>query len=319
MNVNAGKYSYEWIDKWAKIPDTESARMGWAHHAMAVTAAGDIVGFHQGDPQVLIFDSEGNLKQSWDSGLSTAHGMFIANDGNTEHLWLADNETEQVIKTTLNGQRLMEIQRPDLKVYEEGKYAPTSVVVNQESHGGNGDVWVADGYGSSYIHRYDKDGGYILSINGSDSDYGPFNCPHGVWIDTRKTDHELYVADRHNGCIQVYDLDGIFKRSFGHELGKSWLHSPSAFASYRNLLFVVELRGSRVSILDEEDNLVGYLGENSGAFALIDGWPNVDKKDIYEGKFNSPHGIAVDSEGNLYVAEWLIGGRIVKLKLKADL
>ncbi|MDE0824001.1 MAG: hypothetical protein OSB07_08555, partial [Dehalococcoidia bacterium] len=66
----------------------------------------------------------------------------------------------------LEGNVLASLTRPNLDVYQEGMYSPTWVAVNEERHGGNGDVWVADGYGQSYVHRYDKSGNYISSING---------------------------------------------------------------------------------------------------------------------------------------------------------
>ena len=67
-----------------------------------------------------------------------------------------------------------------------------------------------------------------------------------------------------------------------------------------------------MAVLDLNDNLVGYLGDN-GQVAEVAGWPNVPGELIKEGSFNSPHGIGADQEGNLYVAEWLIGGRFTKL------
>ena len=91
------------------------------------------------------------------------------------------------------------------------------------------------------------------------------------------------------------------------------MHSPSGFAAWNEYLIVAELRGSRVTLLDAEDNPVAYIGENTGAFKLNEGWPNVSHETLIEGKFSSPHGIASDSDGNIYVAEWLVGGRINKL------
>jgi DNA-binding beta-propeller fold protein YncE len=313
MRISSGRHTYEWLDHWARIPDTESARTGWAHHGVVVSETGSIIAFHQAEPTVLVFDEEGGLERSWGTTAENAHGMALVKEGSTEYLWLADNLTGQVLKTTLDGETVMSIERPDLEIYRDGKYSPTGTAVNEERHGGNGDIWVTDGYGESHIHRYDKSGGYIGSINGEDGEGGAFQTPHAVWIDTRKPEHELYVADRSNGQVQVYDLEGGFKRAFGTGPGASWLHSPSAFAVHGEFMLVVELRGSRVTVLDAEDNLVGYLGENTGAFKLQEGWPNVQRETLTEGKFNSPHGIATDSAGNIYVAEWLIGGRMVKL------
>jgi hypothetical protein len=156
---------------------------------------------------------------------------------------------------------------------------------------------------------------YISSINGDEGEAGRFDCPHSVWVDSRKSGPELYIADRGNSRIQVYDLEGNFKRVFGSE----FLTTPSAFATHGDRMIVAELR-SRLTVLDLNDNFVCYLGENESVFDR-EGWPNakdasgssVRPKDLTPGKFNSPHGVASDRDGNLYVPEWLIGGRFTKL------
>jgi len=313
MRIGTGEHTYEWSEKWAEIPDTQSAREGWAHHGIVVSNTGNVISFHQAEPTVLIFDGYGSLVDSWEATVQNAHGMTLVEEGGEEFLWLADNLSAQVVKTTLDGQVVMSIERPDLEVYQEGKYSPTDVAVYEERNGGNGDIIVTDGYGSSYIHHYDKDGNHLRSLNGTEGDGGHFATPHGVWINTRKPDAELYIADRSNGQIQVYGLDGKFNRAFGTGGGQDWLHSPSGFAAWSEYLIVAELRGSRVTLLDAEDNPVAYIGENTGAFKLNEGWPNVSHETLIEGKFSSPHGIASDSDGNIYVAEWLVGGRINKL------
>jgi DNA-binding beta-propeller fold protein YncE len=84
-------------------------------------------------------------------------------------------------------------------------------------------------------------------------------------------------------------------------------------------MIVAELN-ARLTIIDIEDNLVCYVGDNSQV-SSVDGWPNnkdsegrvIPTKLLKAGKFNSPHGIAVDKDGNVFVAEWLIGGRFIKL------
>ena len=111
----------------------------------------------------------------------------------------------------------------------------------------------------------------------------------------------------------MYSLDGQYIRHFGAAPGADWLHSPSGFTAWGEYLIVAELRGSRVTLLDANDEPAAYLGENTGAFKFNEGWPNVPHETLVPGKFNSPHGIASDNEGNIFVAEWLIGGRVNKL------
>ena len=285
MRIGTGANTYEWIENWAKIPDTESARAGWAHHGVVVSETGDVITFHQEDKTVLVFDRAGNLKGSWDSGLAEGHGMTIVKEGGTEYIWFADNGrkryaggnydypdgdaqvTGQVVKTTLQGETVMKLEKPDLAVYQSGNYMPTWVAVNEERHGGNGDVWVADGYGQSYVHRFGSSGAYIGSINGEEGQAGRFNTPHAVIIDTRKADPELYVAHRSNGRVQAYDAEGNFKRVFGSD----FLTSPSGFGADGDLMVIAELK-ARLAITDINDGLVCYLGDNLQV-AEVDGWP----------------------------------------------
>jgi hypothetical protein len=333
MLIGNDGHRYEWFDNWGQLPDSDAARNGWAHPGVTVTASGEIVTFHPGEPALLFFGADGRLLRTVPTDVTEGHGITASQEGDAEFLWLADPGSKgvrvgdelrrtsnpgRVIKATMDGRIVQTLERPDLPVYGEGKYAPTSVAVHEERFGGNGDVWVADGYGKSYVHRYsrfNKAGDYVGSINGTEGDAGGFACPHGIWIDYRKTQPELYIADRSNRRIQVYDLDGHYKRAFGQD----FLSSPSGFARDGELLIVAEL-WARLAILDVDDRFVCYLGENS-AVRELPGYPNeLDERGVpcrttrlTPGKFNSPHGMAADSLGNIYVAEWLIGGRMTKL------
>ncbi len=337
MKLAAGPHNYRWEDDWTKAPDTPESRGGWAHHGIVVSETGDIISFHQEEANVLVFDQEGNLKRSWESGVTEGHGMTLAKEGDTEYLWIADNGRKrrwsqgyeypggmdaqysgQVVKQGLDGDTVLRLPMPPLHVYESGNYAPTWVAVNEERNGGNGDVWVADGYGENHVHRFTASGEYVASINGIEGRVGAFSCPHAVFIDNRKSEPEMYVADRSNGRVQVYDLEGKFKRAFGSE----FLTSPSGFATYGETMIIAELK-ARLTLVDLNDGLIGYLGDNEPV-SDVEGWPN-NKNDegdtvrtslLETGKFNSPHGMAVDKDGNIYVEEWLIGGRSIKLKRK---
>lgn len=307
MRIGSGEFTYEWIEDWVRIPDTDSGRANGRTHGVAVTEAGTVLVFNQADPAVLHYCPGGGLVAGWGDRFAGAHGMTLVVDHGQEQLWLTDQYSGEVVRTTLQGRTLQSLARPDLPMYEQGKYAPTWVAVNERRFGGNGDVWVTDGYGQSVIHRYDESGRYCGTISGEEGKAGRFNCPHGIAFDWRRGEPELYVADRSNTRVQVYDAEGRFKRVFGQDV----LTSPCGFATWGPYLMIPELY-ARVVILDERDEIVCSLGENDATYK-VKGWPNHPTHLIEPGKFNSPHGMAADKEGNLYVVEWIIGGRVTKL------
>jgi hypothetical protein len=303
MQVGSGSCTYEWIDNWARIPDAPSGRENGRTHGVEVLADGRVVVFNQADPAVLILDADGNLLESWGDRFAGAHGLSLTRDNGQEQLWLTDQASCEVVRTSLDGQSLQTIDRPDVPAYREGgKYSPTWVAVNPA----NGDVWVTDGYGSGLVHRYDRTGRHLSTLDG-DGGAGRFKCPHAIWFDSRKSEPALYVADRGNRRVQVFDGEGAFNRVFGED----FLTSPCSFAAHGDLLLMPELR-ARVTILDGDDKLVCHLGENEQV-CDIEGWPNHKGELIQPGRFNSPHDMVADAAGNLYVVEWIIGGRITKL------
>ena len=323
---------YEWQEGWADMPAPREARTGWAHHGLAVTRSGEIVGFHPERSEVVIFDKQGRALRSWAVPLKEGHGITLVEEDGEEYLWIADPggksrrvpsgayevdrapEQGQVVKFDLYGSEVARLARPPHPAYENGRYAPTSVTVDDVRHGGTGDIWVGDGYGESLVHRFRSDGTYVSSLSGEEG-AGRFECPHAVFIDRRHAVPELWVADRGNGRVQVYGLDGSFRRV----VGEAFLNSPSAFAPYGQKLVIAELY-ARLAVLGPDDQLICYLGDN-GAVREHPGWPNaldelehpVRTAELQHGRFNSPHGVTVDADGNIYVAEWLIGGRMIKL------
>ncbi len=119
-------------------------------------------------------------------------------------------------------------------------------------------------------------------------------------------------------------MDGHYLRAFGD----GFLNSPSGFAVLGDLLVIAELY-SRLAVVDADDNFVGYVGASETAQAGVGwpdrpGWPNAMSDDARAMRahlpgvdgFNSPHSLATDADGNLFVSEWLIGGRYTKLKIR---
>lgn len=332
MRVSAGDLEFDWIGDWASLPAASSVPRGWAHHGMAFSNEGEIVTFHPTESLVVILTTEGELVRSFEIPVIEAHGLTLSTLGFTQSIWIADNGRKRhpdheyeylpdplqgkVVRVSLAGLVEMELFEPAVPGLQGGLFSPTSVIAFDEHLGGNGDIWVADGYGKSLVHRYNQNGEYLRSIDGSRG-AGRFDCPHSLWIDPRSGTPELLVADRANGRVQVFDMEGDYIRT----IGADYFDRPTVFANYGENLLVGELN-ARITVVGPNDELVGYIGDNTPV-SEEPAWPNEPDSAgipqrtsrLVEGLFNSPHGVTSDDAGNIYVTEWLIGGRYTKLTL----
>jgi hypothetical protein len=281
-----------------------------------------IVGCHPADGSLVVFDPSGALVQRVEAGLTEGHGMAAVVVDGEELLWVADcgmkvvpsaeaqygyelstPRAGQVVLVRLDGSLVRRLPEPVDAAYESSPYRPTAVCVTDD-----GIVWAADGYGASLVHRYGPDGSIIETLS-------EFDCPHGLLLDRRREEPEVYIADRGNNRLVVHGTDGARRRV----VAEGELDSPCSMASHGEYLFVAELR-ARVTILDGNDDVVARLGDNQEA-AGVPGWPNALGNDgkvvrtphLEAGRFNSPHGVAADDDGDVYISEWLVGGRFVKL------
>ncbi len=322
--VFLGEHEY----RWEELELTEAPDEGWAHHGVAVLEDGSIVAVAPDRACLVRLDGSGRELSRIDLELLEMHGIRVSSDAHGERLWVADNGHKfvpgrpnygevnrpgRVVAVGLDGSVHEEITTPELAAYERSPWQPCAVAVDDESLGGTGDVWVADGYGQSLLHRFSATGTWLATFDGSETGT-KFDTPHDVVIDRRRATPELYVADRGNKRVVVLDLEGHFIRI----VGAGALTSPSGLATSGELLFIAELHG-RLAAFDGADNVIGYLGAMSEQ--QRQGWPNtVDEQgnmvrvpNLGPGVFNSPHGLATDDKGAIYVSEWLIGGRLVKL------
>lgn len=306
---------YTCQNDWATVPDTPSSRENGRTHGVCVTNSGQVVVFAQIVDGLLTYSAEGELVSATggDRWLG-AHGLTRVVEEGTEYLWLVDEKSCEVAKVTLDGRTVQTLARPDHPVYkgrEAKRYIPTWAAANPA----NGDVWVANGYGSSPIHRYDRSGTCVQTINGEEG-AGRFNCPHGIAFGP---DGNLWIADRANARITIYDGEGNYLR---HRDGVC--HSPCCFDFHGGRVLVPELF-TGVKLLDQDLNLLAELGGNPEVRnddldkfiwppTPTPGWPNWQGTErVRSGFFNSPHGGCFGPDGSIYVVEWIVGGRITKL------
>jgi hypothetical protein len=258
---------------------------------------------------MVVFDADGKFIKSWGSEFrGGAHGLHINREGSDEFLYLCDTERAIVEKTTLSGEEVWTIGYPsESHAYKPGadgklpKYSPTNLAI-----GPNGDVYVGDGYGSSYVNQYNAKGEYIRTFGGPGDGPGQLSCPHGIALDDRGPEPRLLVADRKNNRLQYFALDGE------HIDFVSGTTLPCHFDFFPNGDVVIPDLGARVTLLDKNNRVIAHLGDDSGS-----SWKTTRKmsrEHFTPGKFVCPHGACFDHEGNIFVVEWVEVGRVTKLR-----
>ena len=304
MLIGTAPYQFEVDNHFGHLP--ANMPLGYTH-GVCVDLDDNVYVFNQSKTSVVIFDRQGNYQTSWGSEFEHgAHGMRLTDEDHHQFLYLTDYVKHEVVKTSLRGEiqyRLSVPPRPDIYA-DASEFKPTDICVAP-----TGNVYVMDGYGKPYVHIYDRHGKYLQSIGGPGNGDGQLNCPHGGWIDTRRPEAELYVADRGNNRIQVFTLDGKFKRI----ISDPRMLEPCSLYQYKDELWIPDLK-AQILVLDKHDKVAAVLGSNPEA-PKTPNWPNIQDH-LQPGKFSSPHALCVDKWGDIYVVEWISTGRITKLTRK---
>jgi hypothetical protein len=309
--VGSGEHTFAVHHDWGEVPP----RIQYGNtHGVVEDSQGRIYVFHtvhknsQSSDAMVVFDEKGKFVTSWGAEFAGgAHGLHLQKEGKEEFLYLCDTKRSLVVKTTLDGKELMRLGYPKesdfYKLDAEGKplvkYVPTNLAV-----AANGDIYVGDGYGSSYVNHY---GRFVRTFGGGRSkEPGSLNSPHGIFIDRRNGQEELVVADRSNNRLQYFSLDGKHLRFVTQDMSL-----PCHFSFRKDLMLIPDL-GARVLILNRENQVVANLGDDSQS-----DWRksrSLARDRFTPGKFVCPHGACFDHRGNVFVAEWVEVGRLTKLK-----
>ena len=310
--IGSGEHTYEVIHDWGALP----AGLKYGNtHGVCEDSQGRIYIHHtvhktsERHDSMVVFDGDGRFVKSWGKEFEGgAHGLHIAKEATQEFLYLCDTQRSIVVKTTLDGEELFTLRYPkESPGYQPGadgklpKYSPTNLAI-----GPNGDLYVGDGYGSSWINQYNAKGEFIRGFGGLGKDPGQLNCPHGLIVDTRGSDPVLVVADRGNHRIQRFTLDGK------HIDFVEGTNLPCHFNIFRNGDVVVPDLGARVTLMNSENKVIAQLGEDTS-----NTWGELRKEPrdkFVPGKFVCPHGACFDHDGNIFVVEWVEVGRVTKLR-----
>ena len=308
--IGEGEHRYECIHNWGELP----RHLHWeTTHGVTIDDDGFIYIKHQGLNRaamdtIVVFDPKGKFVRSFGKGYYPGgHGIDIRKEGGEQFLYLCDIHHCQVIKTNLKGEEVWKLDAPkEPGVYKDGKgYRPTNVAFAPD-----GGFYVGDGYGSHYIHQYDKNAKWVRTWGGEGTAPGKMRTPHGLWLDDRKgREPALVVADRANARLQYFTLDGK------HISFVKDLLFPAHFDIRGDVLLVPDLH-ARVSLFDKDNKPIVHLGDDAAwRKKVLDGFKiRRQPAEWQAGKFVHPHDACFDRDGNIFVVEWVETGRVSLLR-----
>ena len=312
--LGQGEHQYEAIHDWGQLPST--IKYGNTH-GVGEDSQGNIYIHHtvhstsESLDTIVVFDGNGRFVRSWGRQFKGgAHGLTIRKEGSEEFLYLCDFQHGIVTKRTLKGEEVFTLGYPAESAAYQSKnrtsavvYRPTNVAIAP-----NGDMFVGDGYGSSFINQYNPKAEFIRSFGGLGTGDDQMDCPHGLWVDTRRETPLLVVTDRGNSRLQRFTLDGQHVDSIqGTSKMPCYLHERNGTVVIADLL-------SKVNLLDRNNDLIASLG--GGEYSNKD-WSTVRNQaagSFVPGRFVCPHGACFDHLGNIFVVEWVETGRVTKLR-----
>ena len=290
MPYGTGKYTYELVDGWAKLPK------GWSFldvGGVSVDSQDRVYIFNRSDHPIIVLDRNGNFLTSWGEGLfKRPHGSGVGSD---DSVYCTDDKNHTVRKFTPEGKLLMTLgnkDKPSDTGYSQDWFdffwslttitkggppfnRPTGVALSS-----SGEIYVADGYGNARVHKFTPDGKLLLSWGEPGYAPGQFRLPHNIWVDKQD---QVWIPDRENSRIQIFNSQGKFLNQW-----EDVLRPTDICMDDEGIVYVPELC-LRVSIFTPEGKLLSRWGG---------GGADQDKS-----LFLAPHAIAVDSRGDLYVGD----------------
>ena len=288
VTVGAGKYTYELVEGWGTLPQ------GWelGQTAMVTDSLDRVYLFNRSDHPLIVLDKEGHFLTAWGEGVLTdAHGMFIDAQDN---LYLPVKNNHVVLKYSSGGNLLMTLGTRD-QPSDTGWSGNVSDTVQRAAGpfhrpsdvalSPDGSLYISDGYGNARVHKFTA-GGDLLFSWGEPGKSGPgeFHVPHGVWV---HTDGRVFVADRENNRIQIFDPDGRFLDQW-----TDFSRPCDIYIDQDEVLFIPEL-DAFMSVVSIDGQLLARWSGPTEAGA---------------------HAIWVDSRGDLYINQNLEGQRLLKYR-----
>ena len=297
------KDSWKPQPNWLNLP-SDREKVGNMHWDIAVSSNGDVY-VSVGDPKagLQVYGDNGKWKRNVPKAPSDLHGFVIKKEGEKEFIYCVRVGGGELLKLDLDGKTILKIPASSIpnKFKRNGKDGKTLVRLTGADVSANGDIFLADGYSSDFIHRFNKKGKYLNSFGGKDAPYG-FRTLHKLVIDTRFNPARIIGMDRANNRVVHLGLDGSFIGVVVEDL-----LLPACVHIHGDWAVIGELHG-RVSILDKKGNIFAQIGGNEKKDEI--GTNRTPPAKWRKGVVTAPHGITCNSKGDIFVAEWNITGRV---------
>ena len=272
--VGFGNYQYQLVEGWPRLPrkgvasDVAIDSKGMAYVALREWPYPEVSG-----GAVLVFDTDGNLRESWGEDLyTTPHGIWISPE---DEIFIVDSSDHTVRKYAPSGELLMTLGVKNQPGAPGAPFnRPTRAVLS-----GSGEIFVGDGYGQNRVHRFTADGELITSWGSDGTGPGQFNLPHDVTVDS---ENKVYVMDRENNRCQIFDVNGNYLSEWANVPG------PNDAIIDDDGIMHVATGHEGIHLMTLDGKLIGTWGQRGDGPGQFRGFP---------------HGIWMDSKSSVYVAE----------------
>lgn len=302
VRMGCGLMTFDTVPGWGLGDDGKSV-IGATHGGVVVDKAGNI--YTSANMGVFVFSPDGKvIRRFVGPEYSNIHDLEIRDEADGEFIYGARNQSAEGIKFSAEtGDIVLKLPFPEESGLKLKRFSPTAITVAP-----NGDIILSDGYASNHIFKFDKTGKYLMHFGTKGNELKQFNTAHGMTLDTRYDPPRLLICDRNHqpkGRLLHYDLDGNFIEEVITGLGM-----PTSVAIQGDYVSVPDLHG-RVVILDKSNTIMAVLGHNPNP--QLGRSHGVSQENWVEGVFSGTHGSYWDKDGNLYVQDWNVSGRIMKL------
>ncbi|MEE2639944.1 MAG: 6-bladed beta-propeller [Planctomycetota bacterium] len=302
VRMGSGSMTFDTVPGWGLRPDGSSA-LGPTHGGVVVDREGNV--YTSANKGLVIFTPGGKvIREFLGKDYSNMHDIEIREEDGKEYIYAARNNNGEGIKfEAKTGKIVLRLTYPEESKLGKIPMRPTAITVAP-----NGDIFLSNGYASNHIFKYDRTGKYLMHFGEKGNGLKQFNTAHGMTLDTRYDPPRLLICDRNHqpkGRLLHYSLEGDYIAEVITGLGM-----PTSVAIQGDFVSVPDLHG-RVVILDKSNTIMAVLGHNPdpGKGRSF----GIKQADWIEGIFSGTHGSYWDKTGNLYVQDWNVSGRIMKL------